>query len=179
MAIGVVLAAVMYVLIVGVTHGPNSAPLGTNFAWGAPVNATPASASTSGCGAVGTPNAFCYTIEIAGASVSTSNVILALRNSVGAAVPWPVAVAAGSASTPTTSQITLVSPTASAPVAGYSTSSASWTNSGSFAGSISGGYLIVIYLVGSSSLDAGLSGHALVAVGASGYSGSVPSDLFP
>jgi len=183
-AITVVLAAVLYVLISGLTHGTGAAPLGTNFSWGTPVNAT--SVSTTGCGAVGTAHAFCYSIEVAGASVTTANFILTLRNAIGATLAWPASGATTSPCTAvaTTAQICLISPTSSTPVAAYNTATAGWTNTASFSGAVSGGFYIVIYLVGGTTAgtgaggDAGLLGAQIVAVGASGYSGSVPSNSF-
>jgi hypothetical protein len=185
-AIGVVLAAVMYVLVVGLNHGPNSAPLGANFSWGNPVNVTPSGSSPEGCGASGTPNAFCYSVEIAGSAVSTSNFALSLRTSGGSTVAWPnggtspagCTAGSGCQATPTVSQIVLLSPTAAAPVATYSTTTAGWTAASGYAGSVSGGYTVVIYLVGTSAVNAGLSGDQLVAVGSSGYSGIVTSNAF-
>jgi flagellin-like protein len=188
-AITVVLAAVLYVLISGLTHGTGSAPLGTNFSWGTPVNSTGQTSGT-GCGAIGTApaNAFCYSIEIAGSSVTTSNFILALRNSAGATVAWPnggtgttvktCTTTTGCEASPSTSQIVLISPTVSTPVASYSTTAASWSLATTFSGTVSGGFSIVLYLVGASGAGAGLFGYELVAIGASGYSGSVPSNAF-
>ena len=177
-AITVVLAAVLYVLISGLTHGTGSAPLGTNFSWGTPINAS--SVSTTGCGAVGTAHAFCYSIEIAGASVTTTNFILELRNSVGATIAWPTAAAstATPATTPTVSQICLISPTAAGPVATYGTATAGWINAAGFSGSVTGGFTVVIFLVGGAAVNAGLLGYQLVAVGSSGYAGTVPSNSF-
>ncbi len=177
-AITVVLAAVLYVLISGLTHGTSAAPLGTNFSWGTPVNTT--GVTTTGCGATTTAHAFCYSLEIAGSSVTTSNFILELRNSAGATIAWPVTVAGGAApaSTPTVSQIALMTPTSSTPVASYSTSSSGWTLATGFSGSVTGGDTIVVFLIGSTTVNGGLLGFELVAIGASGYSGSVPSSAF-
>jgi flagellin-like protein len=161
-AITVVLAAVLYVLISGLTHGPSSAPLGTNFSWGQPINAT----GTTPTGCTAATGHYCYTIEIAGSSVTTSNIVLSLRNSVGSTVAWP--------GTPT---ISLISPTVSTAVATYSTSTSGWTLAGGFSGTISGGFSLVIYTSGVGA-GAGLYGDQVVAIGASGYSGSVPSSSF-
>ena len=178
-AITVVLAAVLYVLISGLTHGTSSAPLGTNFSWGTPVNTT--GVTTTGCGATTTAHAFCYSVEIAGSSVTTSNFILELRNSVGATVAWPgtgVAGGAAPAATPTVSQIALMTPTSSTPVASYSTTTSGWFLATGFSGSVTGGDTIVVFLIGSGTVNAGLLGYEIVAIGASGYSGSVPSSAF-
>lgn len=177
-AIGVVLAAVMYVLILGVTHGPSSAPLGAHFTWGTPVNSSSMSGPVPGCGATGTAHAFCYAIEIASSDVSASNVVLSLSSATGSTVAWPVAVPVGTATDPTTSQISLVIPTVATPVSGYSTGSASWTNAAGFSGSIPGGATLVIYLVGTATVNAGLAGDKIVAVGANGYSDSVSAGAF-
>ncbi len=177
-AITVVLAAVLYVLISGLTHGTSAAPLGTNFSWGTPVNTT--GVTTTGCGATTTAHAFCYSVEIAGSSVTTSNFILELRNSAGATVSWPVTVAGGAApaATPTVSQIALMTPTSATPQASYSTSASGWTLATGFSGSVTGGDTIVVFLIGASGTNAGLLGDELVAIGASGYSGSVPTSAF-
>lgn len=185
-AMSVVLAAVLYVLISGLTHGTASAPLGTNFSWGITANSTPMSGPVSGCGATGTAHAFCYTIEVAASSVTTSNIRLALRNSAGASIAWPDGGTTTTTCTATTScnldptvnQIDLVSPTAAAPVAAYSTATSGWVLASGFSGSISGGYSVVIYLVGTATINEGLFSYELVGIGASGYSGTVVSNAF-
>jgi flagellin-like protein len=163
-AITVVLAAVLYVLISGLTHGTGSAPLGTNFSWGTPLNST--GVVSTGCS--GAATVYCYSIEIAGAGggVGTSNFQLALRNSVGATVAWP--------GTPT---ISLISPSASAAVATYSTTTSAWTLVSPFTGGVSGGFSIVIQ-TSSVGANHGLLSDQLVAIGVNGYSGTVPSNGF-
>ncbi len=190
-AITVVLAAVLYVLISGLTHGTGAAPLGTNFGWGTPVNTT--GVASEGCGS-GTSE-FCYSIEIPSSTVTTANIVLALRNSAGATIAWPasgttsttcVSTTAQSATNAcgstsagvTASQIVLISPTLSTPVAAYNTGTSGWVLSTGFSGSIGGGYSVVIFLKGGAGINAGLFGYELVAIGASGYSGSVPSTAF-
>jgi flagellin-like protein len=165
-AITVVLAAVLYVLISGLTHGTGSAPLGTNFSWGTPVNAT-GTAVENACAAVTTH--YCYSIEIAGVGggLSTSNIVLSLRNSVGATVAWP----SGGVS------IYLLTPTSSTYVASYSTATSGWTAVGSFNGALASGDSIVVNTTNVGA-GQGLFGEQIVAVGASGYSGSVPSNSF-
>ncbi len=169
-AITVVLAAVLYVLISGLTHGTSNAPLGTNFSWASPINAT--GVKTSGC--AGTTN-YCYTIEIAGSSVTTSNIVLSLRNSVGSTVAWPTGIYTGTAMT-AGATIELFSPTVSTDVASYNIATSGWTLVTTYSGAISGGYSIVIYF--GTAAGIGLLGNELVAIGASGYSGSVPSTAF-
>ena len=189
-AITVVLAAVLYVLISGLTHGPSSAPLGTNFSWGSPVNTT--GVASTGCGSTSATHSFCYSIEIAGSSVTTSNFILALRNSAGATIAWPAttnpttcrgasaasaANGCGSTAATGTAQIALISPTNSTPIATFSTTSSGWILAPGFTGSVSGGYTIVLWMSAAAG-SPGLFGYELVAIGSSGYSGSVPSNAF-
>jgi len=150
-------------------------PLGEWFAWGTPVNAT--GTTPTGCGVAGAPHAYCYTVETIGA-INVSNFFVELRNPVGANVPWPVSVAGGYLSTPSNSQIVLVSPTKAAPVSGYNTTSRSWSNAPGYSGLVSPGFSIVIYLVGTTSVDTGLLGLELLAVGEGGYTGTVPSNSF-
>jgi len=165
-AITVVLAAVLYVLISGLTHGPSSAPLGTNFSWGQPFNVT--GTTPTGCAAA--TGHYCYSLEIAGAGsgVGTTNFILDLRNAGGATVAWP----AGGIT------VSLISPTTVAAVATYATGTSTWTLVAPFTGTISGGgYTIVLYTttVGTGN---GLFGDQLVAIGQNGYAGTVPSASF-
>ncbi|HYA71075.1 MAG TPA: archaellin/type IV pilin N-terminal domain-containing protein [Thermoplasmata archaeon] len=164
-AITVVLAAVLYVLISGLTHGTGSAPLGTNFSWGTPFNIT--GSTTTGC--TSATASYCYSIEIAGAGggVGTSNFQLALRNTLGATIPWVTASDA----------VKLISPSVgTGPVASYNTNTSAWTNLGTFAGTIGGGFTIVIQVAPTHA--SGLFGFQLVAIGVNGYSGTVPSNSF-
>ncbi|MGA8303336.1 MAG: archaellin/type IV pilin N-terminal domain-containing protein [Thermoplasmata archaeon] len=159
-AITVVLAAVLYVLISGLTHGPGSAPLGSKLAWGKPKNTSGHSAI--GCAAVA--GHFCYSIEVAsaGGGLSVSSVDLALQNGVGAAVSWPAGYT-----------VSLVNPSGSTPASTYSITTKAWSNSAPFAS----GQTIVLYsasVVGSQ----GLYGDALVGIGGNGYSGTVSSTVF-
>ena len=184
-AITVVLAAVLYVLISGLTHGPSSAPLGTNFSWGVPINATGTTAN--GCGTSGAAtHAFCYSIEVAGSSVSTSNFVLALRNAAGATITLNAAVTVSvDLISPTITASGCVAPGTAAPgcvaYAGSTTGTlGSWTNIASVSGGVSGGFTIVIFTTGTATagVNGGLLGDQLVAIGASGYSGSVVSTTF-
>jgi flagellin-like protein len=174
-AITVVLAAVLYVLISGLTHGAGAAPLGTNFGYGTAINDT--GVKTLGCGTTG----YCYGVEInVGGGLTISNFILSLKNPTGSTVAWPAAVAATTAAcaaaAPTAACIQLVSPTSSTPVAVYSTASSGWSAVGTFTGTITSGSSIVIYF--NTAAGAGLLGDQLVAVGSSGYSGTVASGTF-
>jgi len=165
-AITVVLAAVLYVLISGLTHGTGSAPLGTNFSWGSPFNVTSAPPAGASC------TAYCYSIEIAGAggSIGITNFQLSARNIAGATVPLLAA-----------DVISLISPSVAAPVATYGVAAAAWSitaagTTAGFTGTIAGGFSIVIATAATHA--AGLLGDQLVAIGVNGYSGTVPSGSF-
>jgi hypothetical protein len=141
----------------------SSVPLGSAFSWGIPVNAS--GTQTIGCGSPTTT--YCYAIEIAGAGngVSTSNVLLTLRNDAGATVPWS-----------TQDTVSLISPTNASVVASYDPASQSWTLTPPFTGQFSSGDTILISTPATES--AGLLGLQLVAVGTNGFSGTVPSVSF-
>jgi flagellin-like protein len=178
-AITVVLAAVLYVLISGLTHGPGSAPLGTNFGWGAGTAQTNAtSASPSPCSAangISITATYCYTIQITGVGggISTSNVLLALRGASGATVSWPAAADIG---------VSLLSPTAVGYVATYTPSTSTWTAHAGFSGVFASGMTVVIGFIpvagcGATS-NCGMLSNSIEAVGQSGYSGVVTSTPF-
>jgi len=141
-----------------------AAPLGTVFSWGVPVNST--GVAIEGCpSSVGH---YCYAIEIAGAGqgVTTSNVLLALRTSIGTTVPWPSGTT-----------VSLLIPTSRSVVATYSTVNQTWTLVPPFNGDFSGGDTVVIYTAGTGS-QYGLFGDQLVAIGVNGFSGTVTSNTF-
>ena len=150
-AITVVLAAVLYVLISGLTRGPGSAPLGTNFGWGTATPEHPAAAS-NGCAA----GHYCYVITIASSTgVTASDLGFSLRNNAGGSVS-------------AIDVVTVWSLTGNV-------ASATWVTDGN--GPSAGGTVTLssTYTV---VLDAGTSsisgnGDSLEAVGIAGYSGSV------
>ncbi|HKN06562.1 MAG TPA: archaellin/type IV pilin N-terminal domain-containing protein, partial [Thermoplasmata archaeon] len=89
-AITVVLAAVLYVLISGLTGGGvGSKPIGTAFTVGPnpSTGATKCTAATGGCVAI---NDYIYTLTIESSSVNFGNVLFEVKNSVGS----PLTVAA-------------------------------------------------------------------------------------
>ncbi len=137
----------------------STAPLGTEFAWGVPTNAT--GQAFAQCPE--TQGEYCYTVEVAGASssVTTSDISLALRNSAGATVAWPSGIL-----------VSLVAPTSPDTVATYSTSSESWIDNSTFSGGLEGGDTVVLYS------PSGLLGDELVAVGEHSLTGDVPSNAF-
>ncbi len=156
-AITVVLAAVLYVLISGLTTGPGNAPLGSHFGWGSPTNQS----GITGCASA----KFCYQIDIASvSSVSMSEITLGLHSATGASIALP----SGG-----TTAITLNS-TQGALLATYNPTTNSWTASGTFNGALSAGMSIRI-----SGSGTGLLGDSLVAIGSGSYSGTVVSSAFP
>ncbi|MGB7124802.1 MAG: archaellin/type IV pilin N-terminal domain-containing protein [Thermoplasmata archaeon] len=164
-AITVVLAAVLYVLISGLTHGPGSAPLGTNFGWGQPDNAT----GTAIIGCAAATGHYCYSIEIAsaGGGITTTSVDLSLRNAAGGTVAWPTGGVT----------ISLVSPSSTLAIATYSITTNAWAPVGTFSGAFASGQSIVVYTTTGTGSQ-GMFGDALVAIGSNGYSGTVASASF-
>jgi flagellin-like protein len=194
-AITVVLAAVLYVLISGLTHGVGSAPLA--WGWGSVTNATGAASSTTGCIKLTTLAAnsitftptYCYTAVISpGSGITTSNVLLSLRSAAsGATVAWPASA---------TLAISVLSPTVPGIIAMYCTASgtsniwlsggtaaascpaaSTWVTSSAWPGSFQGGMTLVVATAGTSG-TIGLLGIEIEAVGQSGYSGTQASSPF-
>ncbi len=150
-AITVVLAAVLYVLISGLTSGPGNAPLGSHFAWSTPSNTTTKA-----------PTVYAYSIDIASASsVSTSDVSFGLHSANGASLPVAGNIA----------KIWLNN-TQGANVATW-TAGGGWAPVAGFSGALSGGMTLGI------SASNGLLGDSLIAVGGGSYSGTVASSPFP
>lgn len=155
-------------------NSSSKTPLGTDFAWGLPLNATVVSPSPCSAGFGFTISVkFCYTIEIAGAGggVATSNVALSLRYPKGSTAPWP-----GTGFV----QVTLVSPTVTGDVATYNTSTGTWTDIGTFSGKFTSGITLVIGIAGGQPTGStgGLLLISLIAIGQNGFAGSVPSSPF-
>jgi archaeal type IV pilus assembly protein PilA len=81
-AITVVLAAVLYVLISGLTHGPGSTPIGSAFSAGTATPskcATGTSYATNGCGS----GDYIYTVAIASSTVTFGSVLFEVQTSSG------------------------------------------------------------------------------------------------
>jgi len=82
-AITVVLAAVLYVLISGLTHGPGNTPIGTAFSAGnaqSSVCATGSTFATNGCKAAD----YVYTLTVETATASFASVLFEVKTSTGA-----------------------------------------------------------------------------------------------
>jgi flagellin-like protein len=159
-AITVVLAAVLYILISGLTHGVGSADLGTNFGWASPVNATGASPTPVGCASAN----FCYQVEIASASgITTSDMSFSLHTSSG-----------GPAGFPTGTTIFLVS-TTNVQLDEYYTGNSTWQHTGI---TVAAADYINVNSGAKSTATNGLHGYELVALGAGPYTGTVPTSAF-
>ena len=84
-AITVVLAAVLYVLISGLTHGPGSTPIGSAFTAGNPISSKCAAGNTyatNGCLAAD----YIYTLTVESSTVSMASVLFEVKNSAGGIV---------------------------------------------------------------------------------------------
>ncbi|MGA9043651.1 MAG: hypothetical protein ACLQHA_05925 [Thermoplasmata archaeon] len=141
----------------------SSTPIGTAFSWGPAMNATSVS-GVEGCPL--STGHYCYTIEIATATIglSVSNIQLSLRGSSGQEIAWPSGGVV----------VSLVSPTATFPIATYDTATATWTLVPPFSGAIGAGDGLVIYSHATGA-NQGLLGEELSAIGTNGYSGVVNS----
>jgi archaeal type IV pilus assembly protein PilA len=160
-AITVVLAAVLYVLISGLTHGTGSAPLGTNFGWGTPQNITGSVAPGCTSAAV-----YCYSLEIsAGGSLTTGNFYLGLRSPSGATIAWPTITSISMVSPSSVTVLTTYTVTANVP-------GTSWVSSSVL---LASGDTIVVQTTAVGA-GHGLFGDQMVAIASSGYSGTVPSN---
>ena len=153
-AITVVLAAVLYILISGLTKGPGNTPLGTAFGFG---TATPETGA-AGTGCTGAAD-HCYNIGIASSSgVTTADLQFALKSATGGAVT-------------TSFTVTLVSVTG--------TSLAIWTGQATSSASTTTSVSATQYLVldtGTTSLSGAGDSFQAIATGGS-YSGSVSVNL--
>ncbi len=153
-----VLAAVLYILISGLTKGPGTTPLGTAFAWG-PANNITGTAAT-GCAAT---THDCYSLEVGSASsgLQTGGMSFTLRGTSGATLPFKVGAT-----------VTLVSAQGnSLAIWTVGATSSSWSTTNV---ALSGGQTLVIDN-GLISAGGGLNGATVVAVGQGGFQGEVTS----
>ncbi len=153
-AITVVLAAVLYILISGLTKGPGTTPLGTAFAWGPESNVTVATgAAPTGCSA----GHACYSLEVGSASsgLQTNGLTFSFRSSTGATVGTSIIAT-----------VTLVSPQGTS-VSVWTASTNSWS-AGNIA--LGAGQTMVV-----SCSSSGLLGDTVVAIGQGGFQGEVTS----
>ena len=155
-AITVVLAAVLYILISGLTKGPGSTPLGTALAFGT-INEASAGAN------------FYYntTVQTASGGMTWSNMIFQVQSTSGSTV-------AGVTS------ITTTNAAGSCNAAKYTFATATWAAAPSSACAGSGGsYLVVngaaVQLVSTTNLNS--AGDTLVAIGQGSFSGTASFNI--
>lgn len=183
-AITVVLAAVLYVLISGLTHGPGATPIGTAFSVGNPVQSvctTGYTFTTNGCLA----GNYIYTVTIETSTVTFGSVWFEVKTSTGSILPTGTkaggfsvmtvggAVAAQSANI---AAATALAMTATFPTYNTGTTvcnSATCTSSSP----LTNIYTIIIDL-GTTSPTSGL-GYTFVAIGVGSYSGTTSPLTLP
>jgi flagellin-like protein len=85
-AITVVLAAVLYVLISGLTHGPGSTPIGSAFTAGNPTPGTCTAALVT-AHVCSTATDFTYTLTVESSTVSFGSVLFEVKTPAGAVYP--------------------------------------------------------------------------------------------
>lgn len=163
-AITVVLAAVLYVLISGLTKGPGATPLGSAFNWGT-VSTTTGTATSAGCAL----NHVCYVLDIntATSGLTGGSLSFQARNSQNQIVPFSYVITlvtvaglkgnatwaggaapcvngggtAATCSTQLASAMALVIDTAQTTVSPLSGDTMNAVGSGSFSGSVASGVL--------------------------------------
>jgi len=176
-AITVVLAAVLYVLISGLTHGPGSTPIGSAFAAGNPHTGTctGAAAPVAGCIANGD---FYETLTIEQSTVTFGSVLFEVTTSGGTA--WTCGTGGTGSGTGTTCDFAIITNTGTAAAvtgtfaAGAGvvmTSSTTVAYTGVTSGSTlsAGIYQIVIDMSGKGTTGMGLN---FVVIGQGSYSGT-------
>jgi len=178
-AITVVLAAVLYVLISGLTHGPGNTPIGTAFSAGNAVSSVCASGATyatNGCKA----GDYVYTLTVETATASFSSVLFEVKTGTGAVL---VAASVGGFTVTTVSgaiaaQMTTASTTL-AMTSTFGTYGASPICNGAACGpstTFSSIYSIVIDMGTGNPTG---QGYSFVAVGTGSYSGTTSPLALP
>ncbi|MFI5417840.1 MAG: archaellin/type IV pilin N-terminal domain-containing protein [Candidatus Lutacidiplasmatales archaeon] len=153
-AITVVLAAVLYILISGLTKGPGNTPIGTALAVGAPAP-----------GAVA--NSYTISVQSAGQGMIYSNLNFQVQSALGAIVTG--------ANGPTT--ITVLGITG-CNVAVYTFATNAWTVPGANLCAVTGGTAgVTSGQTWSMANGASLSGDTLSMIGVGAYSGSITAAL--
>ena len=146
-AITVVLAAVLYILISGLTKGPGTTPLGTAFAWG-----------QVGEGKITTT--FYYNISIASASggILANNLNFQVQTASGGIVA-------------VTGTMTILN-LAGASVATYNMATGAWTTGGTVTIASTQTFQLALTVP-----NTGISGDSLEAIGVGSFQGSVPVSI--
>ena len=142
-AITVVLAAVLYILISGLTKGPGNTPIGTTLAVAPPKEASK-----------GTNNWYNFSIQSAGGSLVMNSMNFQVQTATGAIVP------------PTGSWTLSVLGISGTSVATYAMTTGTWTAGGTT--TVAAGQTIVLNAVSTA-----LSGDILLISGSGSYQGSI------
>ncbi len=192
-AITVVLAAVLYVLISGLTHGPGSTPIGSAFTAGNPVASTcvagagqggaaPAVATGLALGFSCITGHYTYTLTVEQSTVSFGSVLFELKTSGGGV--YPNAAAGSFSILNIAGAIVATEPLAAAaglamPVTWTSYSAAQASNSVVYTTSVSLTSLFTIVIdTGSASATTG-QGLSFVTLGTGSYSGTTGALSLP
>ncbi len=156
-AITVVLAAVLYILISGLTKGPGNTPLGTAFNVGTPQNIGVATAGTPPTGCTAGDN--CYTMAIAEASggISANDLQVQIKTPTGTYV------------TVTTISVLSISGVVSST---STTAGSAWTNNTPLSSTQS-----IVVDVANPAFGHSLTGDTLVFLGVGSFSGQVTANL--
>ncbi len=186
-AITVVLAAVLYVLISGLTKGPGNTPLGSAFAMGA---ASLETVSTTGAGigcttpAAGTEYCYLLTIEQASTGLTLSSVGFEVKTTSG--TPFAVkGISIASVDSSTGAASTTLPATCAGPICNGGSGTVAWTygTTGVCAGSpgcgastqISSATYELVIDMGTTSPTG--QGYVLMALAAGSYSGTTSAPL--
>jgi len=185
-AITVVLAAVLYVLISGLTKGPGNTPLGSAFAMGsASLNTVSTTGAGIGCTTPAAGTEYCYqlTIEQASTGLTLSSIGFEVRTTSGTAFAVK-GISIASISSATGAASTTLPSTCVGPVCNGGSGSTAWTYgttgvcaAGACGASqqISSATMILIVDMGTTSPTG--SGYVLVALAQGSYSGTVSANL--
>ncbi len=172
-AITVVLAAVLYVLISGLTHGPGSTPIGSAFAAGnAKGGYCTGTAATNGCLAGGK---WIYNLTIEQSTVTFGSIYFDV-----------VTASGGTYSAGTGAQFAIVSVTSGTTAAYYLTTAAGFVQAGSFtyetgfstSTSLSPGLFTIVVSFPTTTATTGM-GLGLVEIGQGSYSGTTAAVSLP
>jgi archaeal type IV pilus assembly protein PilA len=166
-AITVVLAAVLYVLISGLTHGPGSTPIGSAFSAGTATPSTCGTGSTyaaKGC----LTGDYIYTVAIASSTVTFGSVLFEVKTSAGSVLTL-TAGAGGFTVESTTGAIAAQSPSGTAGTAMAMTTAFTPVSPLTSSSSLTSLYTIVIDM--GTANPAG-QGYSFVVLGTGSFSGS-------
>jgi archaeal type IV pilus assembly protein PilA len=183
-AITVVLAAVLYVLISGLTRGPGNTPLGSAFAAGsANLITVPSTGTGVGCSTPAAGTEYCYTLTIEQAStgLTLSSIGFEVRTTAGTAF---AVKSISISSVSSTSTVTTLPVTCAGPVCNGGSGTTSWTygTTGICAAGACGAGTQISSATMNIVIDMGTTsptgnGYTLVGLAQGSYSGTVTATL--